>query len=129
MLTGAWSLIPPSCAWPTSSRTTPWETPSIAASCSGWPPSSAYPAPSCATRCSIYRTPAADGAGRCPRPCLDRETAALRQLAAGKVYKDIALDLGVATSTVRTHLHSVYGKLEVADRAQAVLRAQEMGWI
>jgi putative nucleotidyltransferase with HDIG domain len=72
------------------------------------------------------------GAGRrraMPSPLSDRETDALRQLAAGKVYKDIALDLGVATSTVRTHLHSVYAKLEVADRAQAVLRAREMGWI
>jgi putative nucleotidyltransferase with HDIG domain len=66
---------------------------------------------------------------RMPSPLSDRETAALRQLAAGKVYKDIAEDLGVATSTVRTHLHSVYAKLEVADRAQAVLRASEMGWI
>ncbi len=67
---------------------------------------------------------------RCmPSPLSDRETAALRQLAAGKVYKDIADELGVATSTVRTHLHSVYAKLEVADRAQAVLRASEMGWI
>ena len=64
-----------------------------------------------------------------PSPLSDRETAALRQLAAGKVYKDIAQDLGVATSTVRTHLHSVYAKLEVADRAQAVLQAREMGWI
>jgi putative nucleotidyltransferase with HDIG domain len=66
---------------------------------------------------------------RMPSPLSDRETAALRQLAAGKVYKDIAVELGVATSTVRTHLHSVYAKLEVADRAQAVLRASEMGWI
>ena len=66
---------------------------------------------------------------RMPSPLSDRETAALRQLAAGKVYKDIADELGVATSTVRTHLHSVYSKLEVADRAQAVLRASEMGWI
>jgi putative nucleotidyltransferase with HDIG domain len=64
-----------------------------------------------------------------PSPLSRRETAALRELAAGKVYKDIAEDLGVATSTVRTHLHSVYAKLEVADRAQAVLRASEMGWI
>lgn len=64
-----------------------------------------------------------------PSPLSDRETAALRQLAAGKVYKDIAEELGVATSTVRTHLHSVYAKLEVADRAQAVLRASEMGWL
>jgi ATP/maltotriose-dependent transcriptional regulator MalT len=30
---------------------------------------------------------------------------------------------------VRTHLHNIYAKLEVPDRAQAVLRATEMGWI
>jgi putative nucleotidyltransferase with HDIG domain len=66
---------------------------------------------------------------RMPSPLSDRETAALRQLAAGKVYRDIAEELGVAPSTVRTHLHSVYAKLEVADRAQAVLRAADMGWI
>lgn len=66
---------------------------------------------------------------RMPSPLSDRETAALRALAAGKVYKDIADELGVATSTVRTHLHSVYAKLEVADRAQAVLRASDMGWL
>jgi putative nucleotidyltransferase with HDIG domain len=58
-----------------------------------------------------------------------RETAVLRVLAQGKVYKVIAIELGMATSTVRTHLHNVYAKLGVDDRAQAVLRATEMGWI
>ena len=32
-------------------------------------------------------------------------------------------------STVRTHLHNVYARLGVDDRAQAVLRATEMGWL
>ena len=64
-----------------------------------------------------------------PSPLSDRETAALRQLAAGKVYKDIAEELGVATSTVRTHLHNIYGKLGAVDRAQAVLIATERGWL
>ena len=62
-------------------------------------------------------------------PLSDRETAVLRILAEGKLYKVIALELGVATSTVRSHLHNVYAKLGVDDRAQAVLRATEMGWI
>jgi putative nucleotidyltransferase with HDIG domain len=62
-------------------------------------------------------------------PLSSRETAALGMLAQGKVYKVIALELGVTTSTVRTHLHNVYAKLGVDDRAQAVLRATEMGWI
>jgi DNA-binding CsgD family transcriptional regulator len=62
-------------------------------------------------------------------PLSDRETAVLRILAQGKLYKIIALELGVTTSTIRSHLHHVYSKLGVDDRAQAVLRATEMGWI
>jgi putative nucleotidyltransferase with HDIG domain len=62
-------------------------------------------------------------------PLSAREADVLRILAQGKVYKVIAVELGVSTSTVRTHLHNVYQKLEVNDRAQAVLRATEMGWL
>jgi DNA-binding NarL/FixJ family response regulator len=62
-------------------------------------------------------------------PLSSRETAVLRILAEGKVYKVIARDLGLATSTVRSHLHNVYAKLGVDDRAQAVLRATDKGWI
>ena len=62
-------------------------------------------------------------------PLSERETAVLHVLAQGKVYKVIALELGLAVSTVRTHLHNTYRKLGVDDRAQAVLRATEMGWL
>jgi putative nucleotidyltransferase with HDIG domain len=64
-----------------------------------------------------------------PSPLSHRETGVLRVLATGKAYGEIALDLGVAASTVRTHLHHAYAKLSVSDGAQAVLRATEMGWI
>lgn len=64
-----------------------------------------------------------------PSPLSTRETTILRRLAEGKLYKEIAVELDLSTSTVRTHLHNIYLKLEVADRAQAVLRATEMGWI
>lgn len=64
-----------------------------------------------------------------PSPLSARETTVLRILAQGKVYKVIAEELGLSTSTVRSHLHKAYEKLGVADRAQAVLRATEMGWI
>lgn len=62
-------------------------------------------------------------------PLSRRQSDALRGLADGKVYKEIAVELGTSASTVRSHLHNVYRKLGVADRAQAVLRATEMGWI
>ena len=62
-------------------------------------------------------------------PLSARETEVLRLLAQGKVYALIADELNVAVSTVRSHLHKTYERLGVADRAQAVLRATEMGWI
>ena len=64
-----------------------------------------------------------------PSPLSPRETGALRGLADGHAYKAIAEQHGVRTSTIRTHLHNVYRKLGVSDRAQAVLRATEMGWL
>ena len=53
----------------------------------------------------------------------------LKRLAQGMVYKQIALELSLSTSTVRTHLHNIYGKLGAVDRAQAVLHATERGWL
>jgi DNA-binding NarL/FixJ family response regulator len=53
----------------------------------------------------------------------------LRRLRDGKVYKQIALELELSTSTVRTHLHNTYAKLGAVDRAQAVLIASQRGWI
>ena len=64
-----------------------------------------------------------------PCPLSEREMDVLRQLTDGKVYKQIAHELQLSTSTVRTHLHNVYRKLGVVDRAQAVLTATEKGWI
>jgi putative nucleotidyltransferase with HDIG domain len=64
-----------------------------------------------------------------PCPLSSRELDVLRRLAEGKVYKQIAQELELSASTVRSHLHNVYGKLGALDRAQAVLMATEQGWI
>jgi len=64
-----------------------------------------------------------------PCPLSGREIEVLRRLAEGKVYKQIAHELTLSTSTVRTHLHNIYGKLGAVDRAQAVLIANERGWL
>jgi DNA-binding NarL/FixJ family response regulator len=64
-----------------------------------------------------------------PSPLTQRETEMVRKLAAGKVYKQIASDLDLKVSTVRTHLYNTYKKLGVADRAQAVLLATSNGWL
>ena len=73
------------------------------------------------------------------RPAFDRNTAALRslgltrqemrileKLAAGRSNKEIAADLGVSPNTVKTHVGSLYAKLEVSRRTQAVGRAREL---
>jgi putative nucleotidyltransferase with HDIG domain len=62
-------------------------------------------------------------------PLSARQTAILRLVTEGMRAAQIARELDVSESTVRTHLHEAYSRLEVADRAQAVLRATEMGWI
>lgn len=85
-----------------------------------------------ALRDALFDLPHSGGSNRRraePSPLSERETTVLRSLAEGKLYKEIARDLDLTPSTVRTHLHNIYGKLGVADRAQAVLRAAEMGWI
>jgi len=62
-------------------------------------------------------------------PLSSRQTAILRLITEGMRAAQIARELDLSESTVRTHLHEAYGRLEVADRAQAVLRATEMGWL
>jgi HD-GYP domain-containing protein (c-di-GMP phosphodiesterase class II)/DNA-binding CsgD family transcriptional regulator len=62
-------------------------------------------------------------------PLSTRESAILRLLAEGLRSAEIARELHLTESTVRSHLHNTYAKLDVPDRAQAVLRATEMGWL
>jgi HD-GYP domain-containing protein (c-di-GMP phosphodiesterase class II)/DNA-binding CsgD family transcriptional regulator len=64
-----------------------------------------------------------------PSPLTRAETNVLRRVAEGKRYKQVAAQLGVSESTVRSHLYNVYAKLEVGDRARAVLVATDRGWI
>ncbi len=64
-----------------------------------------------------------------PCPLSSRELDVLRHLSEGKVYKQIAGEMQLSVSTIRTHLHNVYGKIGAVDRAQAVLTARDRGWI
>ena len=64
-----------------------------------------------------------------PSPLTPGEQRVVAELARGRVYKQIAADLNLSVSTVRTHLHNTYRKLGVSDRAQAILVAKENGWI
>jgi len=57
----------------------------------------------------------------------DRERDILDLLAAGRRTAAIADDLHLSPKTVSNHLTSVFAKLEVADRASAIIRAREGG--
>jgi putative nucleotidyltransferase with HDIG domain len=82
-------------------------------------------------RTLMYELPYSGQAKRHVDPCplSGRELDVLKKLAEGKVYKQIAQELELSTSTVRTHLHNTYAKLGANDRAQAVLIATDRGWL
>lgn len=51
-----------------------------------------------------------------------REREILEALAQGFLYKEIAERLGIGITTVRTHLKSIYEKLQVNNRTEAVVK-------
>ena len=50
-----------------------------------------------------------------------------RSIARGKSNQEIASRLFVSVKTVRNHVSNILLKLQVADRAQAVIRARDAG--
>lgn len=64
-----------------------------------------------------------DGAGPTRLDLTEREQQVLRALVEGLSYKQIADILGISLGTVRTHITSIYRKLQVHSVAEAVSRA------
>jgi len=56
-----------------------------------------------------------------------REIEVLKLVARGANNKEIANQLYVTEATVKSHLIRIYGKLNVADRTAAVVKAMELG--
>lgn len=52
----------------------------------------------------------------------NRENEVLGLLAKGHLYKEISEQLGISMSTVRTHIHTIYEKLHVQTRTEAVVK-------
>lgn len=57
----------------------------------------------------------------------DREREILSFIADGQTNADIAEKLVISMKTVRNHVSNIFSKLQVADRAQAAIRAREAG--
>jgi LuxR family transcriptional regulator, maltose regulon positive regulatory protein len=60
-------------------------------------------------------------------PLTEQELKVLRLLAAGRSNAEMAAELFVAQSTVKTHLIHLYRKLDAHSRTQAVARARSLG--
>ena len=73
-----------------------------------------------------FATPRTTGSGLFPE-LTDREREVLALLAQHQSNAQIARTLALSPKTVRNHVSSIFGKLQVADRAQAILRAREGG--
>jgi HD-GYP domain-containing protein (c-di-GMP phosphodiesterase class II)/DNA-binding CsgD family transcriptional regulator len=57
----------------------------------------------------------------------ERERAVLRCISLGASNKAVALKLSISTSTVRTHVESIFRKLSCTTRAAATLKAVQLG--
>ena len=62
-------------------------------------------------------------------PLTERETEVLNLLSKGLANKQIAAELGISEHTVKFHVSSIYEKLNVTNRTEAVRAGLRGGWI
>ena len=62
-------------------------------------------------------------------PLTNRETEVLNLLSKGLANKQIAITLGISEHTVKFHVSSIYTKLNVINRTEAVHEGLRGGWI
>ena len=72
---------------------------------------------------------APDDVNLAPGPLTEREVEVLGKLSRGLANKQIAAQLGISEHTVKFHVSSIYGKLNVTNRAEAVREGLRNGWI
>ena len=69
----------------------------------------------------------ASPAGDLVEPFSQRELEVLHLIALGRTNQEIARQLIVSPGTVKAHTASIYRKLDVANRTEAVARARQLG--
>jgi DNA-binding NarL/FixJ family response regulator len=57
----------------------------------------------------------------------EREREILQLIARGRANNDIAKELALSSKTVGNYVSNIFSKLQVADRAQAIIRARDAG--
>lgn len=62
-------------------------------------------------------------------PLTDREAEVLGLVAKGMANKQIAVALGISEHTVKFHVSSIYSKLNVTNRTEAVREGLRGGWV
>ena len=60
---------------------------------------------------------------------MTREVEVLRLVADGCTNREIAEQLFIAVSTVKSHTNAIYGKLGVKNRTQAIAAARELSLV
>ena len=83
--------------------------------------------PAVAERVLAYFAGAPLAAPRVFPPLTDREREILNLIARGHPNPSIARELSLSTKTVGNYVSNIFAKLQVADRAQAMIRAREAG--
>src|SRR6266567_3164657 len=76
----------------------------------------------------MVRAIRAVGSGKAIFPTLtEREREILQLIARGSTNHDIAKHLALSVKTVNNYVSNIFSKLQVADRAQAIIRARDAG--
>ena len=77
---------------------------------------------------AFFQSADSQGTSLTPFPALtDREREVLALIAEGLNNTQIASQLHIAGKTVSNHISNIFNKLQVADRAQAIVKAREAG--
>jgi DNA-binding NarL/FixJ family response regulator len=84
--------------------------------------------PGVADRVLVYFSALRGGGSLEPFPELtEREREVLELIAKGYSNQELARRLVLSPKTIRNHVSNIFAKLQVADRAQAIVRAREAG--
>lgn len=76
---------------------------------------------------NYFSAPKPDVASQAFPELTDRERQVLELIAQGFNNRRIARHLTISEKTVRNHVSNIFNKLQVADRAQAIIRARKAG--